>query len=774
MRPTDKRRLAWGVVLTGTAVALAFVPLFDLAGYEFSFVFALLSSLAAAHLAASTVHDLRSARAPSERLAHEARPWRGLVAIWLSSTVRLWGWLLVPLAIISLNALRVRNCAYATGLLWWVMLPMLSAAMGAAAGVGAGLVTRRRAAASALAIACVLGSIGWAVWRFYAAPPIFAYDPFGGYFPGTLYDEEVAIEAPLLWSRAYQLAWLLALSTVAAALLDGERLRLSWRRLRPRLGLVAVALVAHALLFTSHRAQHGIFYTADDLARALGAEKRTAHFVLHFDPKGPFAKDIDLFAEDHELRWNQLEKLLGVAPEAPVHSFLFDSAERKHALMGAAHTFIAKPWRREIYLQADGWPHPVLMHELAHVFAGRFGDGVFGVARSGARINVGLIEGVAVAAAWQARPLTPDEAVKSMREARLEPPLRRVMSLDFLGLNASQAYNVAGSFCRWLLERHPPRALGEVFHAAGSPAAWQAAYGRSFDELASEWSKYIDGVTVPERESEILRERLRRPSVFHKVCAHQLALLREEAQKKQAAGDPAGALQALETVCADDPDEPENLAALADAADGAGRAEAAADWARKLLSHPKVTAPLKGRAHALLGDLALRKHALDEARAHYAEAGALPLDDAALRLTTVKIAATREPPGPVADGLIGFLAPPVRGRDAALDLLALRELVAHDPSRPLFQYLYARQLEARGRFDDAGEALDRALAVPDGLPGEPFTVEALRLLGRARYRAGRLDLARSAFERLGARAGSAAQLEARDWQERIRFHEAAR
>ena len=39
--------------------------------------------------------------------------------------------------------------------------------------------------------------------------------------------------------------------------------------------------------------------------------------------------------------------------------------------MGAGGTNIAKPWRREIYLQDDVWPHPVMPHELAHIVAGK-------------------------------------------------------------------------------------------------------------------------------------------------------------------------------------------------------------------------------------------------------------------------------------------------------------------------------------------------------------------------------------------------------------------
>ena len=130
-----------------------------------------------------------------------------MARLWWQATLATWGALLAPLAAVLANALRVRNCDVTAGLLWFVMLPMLSAAMGSGAGVVAGLVRpwRGRVAPTALAMAIVVASVAWGVWRFYAAPPIFGYDPFVGYFAGTLYDEEIAIAAAFLWARLYEL-----------------------------------------------------------------------------------------------------------------------------------------------------------------------------------------------------------------------------------------------------------------------------------------------------------------------------------------------------------------------------------------------------------------------------------------------------------------------------------------------------------------------------------------------------------------------------------------
>jgi tetratricopeptide (TPR) repeat protein len=657
---------------------------------------------------------------------------------------------MIPLALLLLNALRMRNCDLAGGLGWFAILPMSSAVTGAAAGVVSAVVIPRRALATAAAIAIVIASLAWSVSRYYTAPPIFGYDPFGGYFPGSIYDENVAIGAPLLWARAMHFLAALAAILLAAAFLDGTRLRIRLRSLRPRALVCAIAPLAGALYLFHAGPRIGFRLDGDDIARALGATRESEHFRLHYSPTGPWAREIDLFVADHEFRWQQHFHRLGVAPDGKIDSYLFDSPGHKQALTGAGHTSIAKPWRREIYLQHDGWPHPVVAHELAHVFAGRFGDPLFGVARRGLDFDVGLIEGIAVALAWPSgdQP-TPDQEVLAMRRFGLEPPLERVMSIGFLGLNAAQAYNVAGSFCHFLVEEFGAAKLGELFHAAGAPESWQRIYGESFAELRARWSQHVDGVALSAEEAERMRDRLQRPSIFHRPCVHELALEREAAHRAAQAGDRVRALHQFEAVCAQDPDDPGALVEVMEAAEGAGRPSDAAIAAGHLRAHRKATGAQKGRAEVELADLAFRRGELDEARAHYQAAARLPLDEPTQRLTTAKLLALDEPPGPIADRLRRFVVAPPTDRDPALDLLTLGELVHADPDRALFHYLLGRQLESRGKLEEATAALSASLSAKKPLPDERFRREALRLLGRAQFRAGKFADARKSFEAIG-------------------------
>jgi hypothetical protein len=623
-------------------------------------------------------------------------------------------------------------------------------------------------------VAGVLGSIGWGVWRLYAAPSVFGYDPFVGYFAGGLYDEEVNIGAAFYWARLYQALWATAALAACAALLDGGRLTLRWRW--PRLGVASVALLAAlggAAIGRAH-ARLGLWLDAGDVAQALGGEKRTAHFVLHYSPNGPFAKEIDLEAREAEFRWADLSRRFGRAPQAPVHAYLFDSPAQKRALMGAAHTMVAKPWRREVYVQHEAWPPTTLPHELAHVFAGSFGDPLLAISRRGLRINVGLIEGVAVAATWSGQPLTPHQTSRLLLDAHVidERTLRAVMGPSFFGLNAGQAYNVAGSFCRFLWDTRGTDKLMELYRAGGGDEAYQRIYGTSFATLAGEWQKRLQLEGVPESERAVTLERLKRPSVFGRPCAHALAQQRQVAAQAAAAGDRARALATWDAICAADPGNPDFAVDALDAALAADDRQAARQRAEQLLRRHDINGVVRGHAETALGDLALLEGQVDLAASEYAKAAREPADEPTARLLTVKQLLCRWPDGPSRTAVLRFLVAPAKERDQAVDLMNLRGLVDRDPGRALYRYLLARQLLARDRFADVVEVLDR-LGVVEPLPDARFDREQARIAGTARYRLGDWAGARSEFARLAGDpdANEGVRLDARDWLDRIAFAE---
>src|SRR3977135_2974417 len=103
--------------------------------------------------------------------------------------------------------------------------------------------------------------------------------------------------------------------------------------------------------------------------------------------------------EDLEFRYDQLRDTFHVEPHRPITVYQFGSSDQKKALVGAGTTLYAKPWTREIFVQAEPFPSHRLRHEMAHVFAASVGDPLLGVAFS-ARFGVPLF-GVAFRVRWK-------------------------------------------------------------------------------------------------------------------------------------------------------------------------------------------------------------------------------------------------------------------------------------------------------------------------------------------------------------------------------------
>ena len=190
------------------SAAVGFLPLFGGPGYEQSLASGLVVPMAAAIATAielSASDGARAARVRRRGASRRARSSRR------SRSRRR-----------CCTALRVGICDFWGGAVFF----LLTAGVGAHDGRRLG---RRRRARSCrgrrrrrllcvlLALAGPLGGIVVSVARFYGSPMIFAYDPFFGYFSGTLYDTVVDVR-PELWTyRGGSVATLVGLALVAAA-----------------------------------------------------------------------------------------------------------------------------------------------------------------------------------------------------------------------------------------------------------------------------------------------------------------------------------------------------------------------------------------------------------------------------------------------------------------------------------------------------------------------------------------------------------------------------
>jgi tetratricopeptide (TPR) repeat protein len=774
-----RRALVWAAILAALAVVFDFVPLLDLLSYDFSFAIGLAAALAAVDIG----HGVVAAARAAAQAAPEAdrRPMPGparLVGRALAGGLAV---LVAPLLLSMLNMLRVRNCNLLAGLGFYALLPVGTVLYAAPAGALAGLAFPRRGRLCAFLLPLV--SVLWTLGRLYGDPAVFAFDPFGGYFPGPIYDEALRPPTRLLFFRLANLVWIASAVVVAFAAQGRGRDPRGWRR-RP-VAIAGLLLAGGAALFAG-RGVLGFHVRRADLRNALSGERRTAHFVLRYDPNEGYTPiEMALILEDLEFRYDQLHRLFAVEPRLPITVWEFPNAEAKKGLVGAGNTLYARPWTSEIFVQSERFPSSRLRHEMAHVFASAFGDPLFGVALAWRwhgplplpTLASGLVEGIAEAADYGADDdqSTIHQQAAAMIAGGHAPPLAAVVGAGFSTQSGARAYTMAGSFCRFLLETRGAAPLRRLYRSAGD---FPGAYGVSLAELEKEWRDFLARQPLDARDRARASEQFRRPAIFKKVCARELGA-RAAAARALLATAPERAVELLEQTCADDPHEPTYRLALGEAIAASGQIARALDLLARLGSDGDLTVPLRARVASLAGALYFLSGDYGNAEAAERRVLAQAPDEGDRRLATSKLRALATPGGRQTLGRALYGDRPGVGSDPVLVFFLMTEFARLFPRDRLGPYLIGRQLLLR----DAAHALaylaracgddqSAGAAAPDDALPPDFVRECRRMTADAAYRVGDFARARRALRgMLDGADREAERARARDMLERISWAE---
>ena len=656
--------------------------------------------------------------------------------------------LVFPLLLVALIALVVLAhglvapaCSPSQGALWWLLIPLPGAALAGVSGLALRTLLPRGRAATVLATLLVPAFIVWSLARFYVTPTIFAYDPFYGFFPGAIYDETLPLGLPLVTYRLGTLGAIIALTAALRAFRSPSG-TFSFAQGRQRPQALALALVGASLAAGIWWAgpSLGHRHTADDIARALEGETWSRRCVVRHD-RSIHTRLARLTARDCDVRIAQLEDFYGVHVRRRVTVFLFANAEQKQSLMGAADTYIAKPWRYEVYLQQAPFPHPVLKHELAHVAAAEMAPGPLHITARGWLLPVpGLVEGAAVAAAWEGEgEATPHQWSRAMLEAGIAPRVATLTGLGFFASASVTAYTAAGSFCRWLHATYG----AEKFRRLYATADFEGAYGVPLRVLERRWHAWLRRVPVSDRTLARARTRFRRASIFGRHCPYELEDLADEAARHLAAGNLPSAERELRVLVERDPTDPRTRVMLAVARVRAGDlpgADRVAAEATEALGEAAGN-----RVRTSIGDAVWRWQTPADAEARYArvDVSLLDEDDArTLQLKRAMLARGGEYEAAVRDLLIG------RGELDPSPITAMARLAALrvQENDPRAVYLVGRQLFMQERYADALAVLDEAaIARADDAR---VLAEARRMIAVARYHTGDLVGATEAFRRL--------------------------
>lgn len=703
-RPIEPRVIGAAIAAIAVAVLGALNDLFAGPGYELALAAGLIVPSITAVVTALELS--KRARAPLDMLG------RGIENGALLA--------FVAYAVAFLHGARTGFCDLAAGTMLYALGPavgsLLAGVWGAIVSEPARTARRRRTVATVLALGVTLGSALVQVAIFYNTPMVFAFDPFVGYFSGALYDTVLSSEELV----SYRVATAASLFAVYVATRQLERRdeRIQLRTIE-RPGLLAIGAIAAvgslASVVDGHELGH--WQTRATIAEELGGHLVEGGCDVIYDIDLD-ADHVQRFARDCDAHVRDVREWLDIGDGGPVTVYLFADRGQKRYYMGAGRVSVAKPWRREIYLHDEEYPHRVVRHELVHALASDIGAGPFRVA-GGVLPNPGLVEGLAEAAAPRKDNLGGHEWAAAMKAIDVLPRTHELFGLAFFGRASSAGYTAAGSFVSHVREEHGQDAIKRWYGGEDITAIT----GKSWDELERGWHARLDAIALTDAARVTAELRFDRPSVFDRRCPHEVDELLDRGLGR-IGGDDAEALSLLDRVLELDPGNVRALMGKARCRDAQGQPEAA-QQAYEVVENAETASKLQQlSAREKRGDLALRAGRASEARSLYTPLLTMLTSEGRKRTLELKLHYADDPLARAAFVAL-LIGTDHRGADnvEALDRLGQWRAAAPDDGTPL--YLFGRQHFNRKNYRLAIERFDGALAA--GMPVARAVSETLRL-----------------------------------------------
>lgn len=732
------------VALLLFSILLLFFPLFNVLGYEFSTAIALFIPWV---IGPMVIRALRGSTADPAEFTAVLRTLKARIGVLTA----------IPAIVAGVNAFFVKNCSPGEGLLFYLLIPAVTAIWTFGLAALCSVAFRRRPFAGyALVLVLVLL---YTLYLGYFTPQISSYNFIYGFFPGISYDEALTVTPTLVLFRGITLVcaalfFLLSRALVRNAAAGSARIPVPRALTRPTALNAGVLITLTAVVMSwAFRTWLGFESSSAQIQESLGSSYRTAHMIIWYSHRSFSDEEIRRVGAMHDFRFEQVEHALGVSFPRVVTSYIYPDDDTKGRFIGTKTTNIAKPWRYEVHLTKDTW-EGTLKHELVHVLAGEFGMPVIR-----AHYNIGLVEGLATAVEGGFGNRTPDEYSAAVINAfgLVKDPARLIRPAGFATNASTVSYILMGSFCKHLIDRYGIVRFKQLY-GGGDPAS---VFGKSYDVLIGEWVEYLRRIDVPESWRKHVMFYFNRPSIFAKECPRLIASLNDEAYRTLSRRNSVMAMKLFANAL-DASWNSDSYAGLVRSAYGAARYDTVVALVDRQLSDSLGRFRILN-LFLLYGDALWARDDVLSARRAYGEVLSLDLSDRLDEAAALRMAALDETP--LRESLAAYFTESISD-SAALDLFGRLE---GRTGSLIPAYLAARVLLAMHDTRSAVDTLDRMT--------KPFGVAVLdagreRMLGEALFRLGKYEEARMHFWQSMNFITNRASLErVQDWLDRCEWFE---
>ena len=344
------------------------------------------------------------------------------------------------------------------------------------------------------------------LYEIYTLPQIYFYNALIGFFPGTMYDENIPLDQKFIAYRSMITLFAILVFTLY---------RISFK-LRDELSkiLLTTILVSLLLVYWNSSEELGLTTTIDSIKSELKGETITDHFIILY-PDSLKSNEIEYLKLNHEFYYSKLSHTTGLSTLNKITSIVFKNKLQKGRLFGAYRADVAKPWLHQIYLDIDNY-ESTLKHELAHIFMGEVSDNMLHVAVG---INPSLIEGFATALENNYDDNDVHYSAFLARNKNYKVELPELFSgFSFLAQTPSLAYIYSGSFIKYLIDNYGFSLTSNLY----ANLDFEQHFGKSITELAGEYEKFLDGLDYNFNEFGAQLYFGRKP-IFKRTCVRATA-----------------------------------------------------------------------------------------------------------------------------------------------------------------------------------------------------------------------------------------------------------
>ena len=504
------------VILVIVNSILLRLPLVGSLGYEFSAVNAVLLFLIGGLLTIYTSRDYPEHNFSLFELWHQRKK---NVIIFLS----------MPFLIGLVSTVFFSKCPVLDGAFFYLVITVPSYFFGIVAGFYMSVLSQKNKyllfGLSFLLIICL------PLNELFFNPQVFFYNPIIGYFPGTIYDEDLRIDRLLIAYRLLNISFMIFILSTA------YQIR-SKKVFIKAISLLLVILIA--AVFSIFKPSLHLSTDKETLNKNLANTITTQNFVIHFGKTQNLIKSRKYVALLHEYYLDQIKIQLDVQSKQKVDSYIFQNKNQKQELIGAGNADIAKPWLKQIYLNYDSYEE-TLKHELVHVVASNFGATFLQVADN---FNSAMIEGIAVAIDNNYDGMTAHYLAKLAWEGGYRVPIKTLFSgMNFFTQTTSVSYIYAGSFIKFLIDKFGVGTVKKLYHKTD----FQKFCGENIDQLSVEYQEFLQNCHISFNKNKA-QLYFGAKTIFKKYCPRFAASQTRKASEYLANGKFENALKLFQKV----------------------------------------------------------------------------------------------------------------------------------------------------------------------------------------------------------------------------------